>query len=80
MEHNPDMRFVVQLSWGSGDIDNQDFPKAAFDNVEKEKTPAQLKIYNERSVKAGKLRPTTSTRSMATAGRYLLSCRAFSLW
>ena len=34
LEHNPNMRFVVQLSWGGGDIDNQDFPKGAFDNVD----------------------------------------------
>ena len=27
LEHNPDMRFVVQISWGGWDIDNQDFPK-----------------------------------------------------
>lgn len=53
LEHNPNMRFVVQLSWGGGDIDNQDFPKGAFDNVDKEKTPEQLKIYNERNIKAG---------------------------
>lgn len=53
LEHNPEMRFVVQLSWGGGDIDNQDFPKGAFDNVDKEKTPEQLKIYNERNIKAG---------------------------
>jgi len=53
LEHNPDMRFVVQLSWGGGDIDNQDFPKGAFDNVDREKTPEQLKSYNERNIKAG---------------------------
>ena len=53
LEHNPNMRFVVQLSWGGGDIDNQDFPKGAFDNVDKEKTPEQLKSYNERNIRAG---------------------------
>lgn len=51
--HNPNMRFIVQLSWGGGDIDNQDFPKGAFDNVDKEKPPEQLKTYNERNIKAG---------------------------
>jgi hypothetical protein len=54
LEHNPDMRFIVQLSWGGGDIDNQDFPKGAFDTVDKEKTPEQLRLYNERNIKAGK--------------------------
>jgi hypothetical protein len=53
LEHNPNMRFVAQLSWGGGDIDNQDFPQGAFDNVDKEKTPDQLKRYNERNIKAG---------------------------
>jgi hypothetical protein len=53
LENNPNMRFIVQLSWGGGDIDNQDFPKGAFDNVDKEKTPDQLKIYNQRNIKAG---------------------------
>jgi len=53
LEHNPNMRFIVQLSWGGGDIDNQDFPKGAFDNVDKEKTPEQLRAYNERNIKAG---------------------------
>ena len=53
LEHNPNMRFVVQLSWGGGDIDNQDFPKGAFTKVNTEKTPEQLKKLNERNIKAG---------------------------
>lgn len=53
LEHNPRMRFIVQLSWGGGDIDNQDFPKGAFDSVDKEKTPDQLKRLYERNIKAG---------------------------
>ena len=53
LEHNPDMRFIVQLSWGGGDIDNQDFPKGAFDNVDKEKTPEQLMALFVRNIKAG---------------------------
>jgi len=53
LEHNPNIRFIVQLSWGGGDIDNQDFPTGAFDKVDKEKTPDQLKGLNERNIKAG---------------------------
>jgi len=53
LEHNPHMRFVVQLSWGGGDIDNQDFPKGAFAKVNVEKTPEQLKKLYERNIKAG---------------------------
>ncbi len=53
LEHNPNMRFIVQLSWGGGDIDNQDFPKGAFDNVNKEKTPEQLNSLYERNIQEG---------------------------
>lgn len=53
LEHNPGIRFVVQLSWGGGDIDNQDFPAGAFDKVDKEKTPKQLQTLFERNIKAG---------------------------
>lgn len=53
LEHNPNIRFIVQVSWGGGDIDNQDFPKGAFDNVDKEKTADQLKGLYERNIKAG---------------------------
>ena len=53
LKHNPDMRFIVQLSWGGGDTDNQDFPEGSWDNVDREKTPAQLKKMNARNIKAG---------------------------
>jgi DNA-binding NtrC family response regulator len=69
LEHNPNMRFIVQLSWGGGDIDNQDFPKGAFDNVDKEKTPEQLKSLYERNIKEGKPKRTKSTRNTARARR-----------
>lgn len=53
LKHNPDIRFIVQLSWGGGDTDNQDFPKGSWDNVDREKTPAQLKKMNASNLKAG---------------------------
>ena len=43
LEANPGMRFVVQISWGGWDIDNQDFPKGATKRVNWEKTPEELK-------------------------------------
>ena len=46
------MRFVVQISWGGWDIDNQDFPKGANNNVDRNKTPEQLKKLYERNIKA----------------------------
>jgi len=51
-EKNPDMKFVVQVSWGGWDIDNQDFPKGSTNKVDREKTPEQLKKLNERNIKA----------------------------
>jgi|SRR5579872_3871952 len=52
LENNPDMRFTVQVSWGGWDIDNQDFPKGATNNVDRNKTPEQLKKLYERNIKA----------------------------
>lgn len=52
LENNPAMRFVVQISWGGWDIDNQDFPKGAAAKVDREKTPERLKKLNERNIKA----------------------------
>lgn len=52
LEKNPHMRFVVQISWGGWDIDNQDFPKGANNKVDWNKTPEQLKKLYERNIKA----------------------------
>lgn len=52
LENNPNMRFLVQISWGGGDIDNQDFPRGAFARVDRNKTPEQLKKLFERNIKA----------------------------
>jgi hypothetical protein len=52
LEHNPAMRFLVQITWGGWDIDNQDFPKGAFGKVDREKTPEQLKALYARNIQA----------------------------
>jgi len=52
LENNPNMRFIVQISWGGWDIDNQDFPKGATNQVDRNKTPEQLKKLYERNIKA----------------------------
>ncbi len=52
LEHNPAMRFTVQISWGGWDIDNQDFPKGATFKVDRNKTPEQLKKLYARNIKA----------------------------
>lgn len=53
LEYNPNMRFIVQLSWGGGDTDNQDFPKGSWANVDRNKTPEQLKDLFQRNIQAG---------------------------
>ncbi len=53
LTHNPRMRFIVQLSWGGGDTDNQDFPKGSWDNVDRDKTPGQLRQLFVRNIRAG---------------------------
>lgn len=53
LKHNPEMRFLVQLSWGGGDIDNQDFPKGAWEVPDRNKTPEQLAQMNIRNIRAG---------------------------
>ncbi|RCS54974.1 DUF3237 domain-containing protein [Bremerella cremea] len=53
LQHNPDMRFLVQLSWGGGDIDNQEFPKGAWSVPDRNKTPEQLAKMNVPNIKAG---------------------------
>ena len=54
LEHNPNMKFTVQISWGGPDIDNQDFDFSALGRrPDREKTPEQLIRLNEKNVKAG---------------------------
>lgn len=53
LKSNPDVRFIIQLSWGGGDTDNQDFPKGSWDKTDREKTPAQLQKLYERNIRAG---------------------------
>lgn len=53
LKHNPEMRFLVQLSWGGGDIDNQDFPNGAWEVSDRDKTPEQLSLMNARNIRAG---------------------------
>ena len=55
LEHNPKMRFTVQISWGGPDVDNQDFNMMALMGArpDREKTPEQLKELNAKNEKAG---------------------------
>lgn len=53
LQHNPECRFLVQLSWGGGDTDNQDFSKDSWTNVDRNKTPEQLRKLYARNIRAG---------------------------
>jgi hypothetical protein len=55
LENNPRMRFIVQLSWGGGDTDNQDFPKGAWDKINREKSPEELQKLYQRNIQAGQI-------------------------
>ncbi len=70
LEYNSRMKFIVQLSWGGGDTDNQDFPTGAWENVDRNKTPQQLKQLYARNIAAGEAQAGDSTRNMAEAADF----------
>ena len=70
LEHNPNMRFVVQISWGGWDIDNQDFPNGMTNKVDRDKTPEQLKKLYERNIKAAEAQADDINKK---AGKKVLS-------
>ena len=52
LEHNPNMRFLVQISWGAFDQDMNKFGKGGFPgNVDRNKTPEQLMQLNADNIK-----------------------------
>lgn len=55
LEHNPKMRFTVQISWGGYEVDNQKFSvkDAVSAKPDREKTAEQLKALNLDNIKAG---------------------------
>jgi hypothetical protein len=52
LEHNPNMRFVVQVSWAAWDADMQTFPKGNTKKVDRDKTPEELKKLHAANIKA----------------------------
>jgi hypothetical protein len=54
LEHNPKMRFTVQISWGGYEVDNQRFSvmDAMSAKPDREKTPNQLMMLNLDNIKA----------------------------
>jgi len=55
LEHNPAMRFTVQISWSGWDTDNQHFPRGATNKVDRNKTPEQLNKLYEANIKAAEV-------------------------
>ena len=52
LENNANMRFVVQVSWGAWDADNQTFPKGGAQKVDRNKTLDELKKIHADNIKA----------------------------
>jgi hypothetical protein len=71
LEKNPDMRFIVQISWGGWDIDNQDFPKGAANRVDRNKTPEQLKKLYERNIQAAEAQADEINKKVGKRALYL---------
>jgi enterochelin esterase-like enzyme len=72
LEHNPNMRFTVQVSWGGWDIDNQDFPKGATFKVDRNKTPEQLKKLYARNIKAAEAQADEINKKVGKRVLYLV--------
>jgi hypothetical protein len=54
LEHNPNMRFTAQISWGCYDLDMNLFPgsmRSSKGNVDRNKTPEQLQKINADNIK-----------------------------
>lgn len=69
LEHNPKLRFLVQVSWGGADIDNQDFPKGISDKVDREKTPEALAKLFTRNVAAAEAQADALNKGYGKGGR-----------
>lgn len=67
LKHNPAMRFVVQLSWGGGDTDNQDFPEGSWDPVDREKSPVKLTKLYSRNINAGEAQADSINKKFRAA-------------
>jgi enterochelin esterase-like enzyme len=72
LEHNPAMRFTVQISWGGWDIDNQDFPKGATFKVDRNKTPEQLMTLYARNIKAAEAQADEINNKAGKRAQYLV--------
>jgi hypothetical protein len=72
LEHNPNMRFIVQVSWGAWDADNQTFPKGGTAKVERNKTPDELKKIHEANIKAAEAQADEINKKVGKKVVYLV--------
>ena len=72
LEHNPNMRFTVQISWGGWDADPQTFPKGAARRVDHNKTPEQLKNIHEANIKAAETQADEINKKVGKKVLYLV--------
>jgi hypothetical protein len=72
LEHNPDMRFVVQVSWAAWDADMQTFPKGNTPKVDRDKTPEELKKIHETNIKAAEAQADEINKNAGKKVLYLV--------
>ena len=72
LEHNPKMRFTVQISWSGWDIDNQHFPEGATFQVDRNKTPEQLKKIYGANIKAAEAQADAINKKVGKKVLYLV--------
>jgi hypothetical protein len=72
LEHNPNMRFTVQISWGAWDADMQTFPKGGARKVDRNKTPEELKKVHEANIKVAEAQADEINKKVGKKVLYLV--------
>jgi hypothetical protein len=72
LEHNPNMRFTVQISWAAWDADMQTFPKGSTAKVDRNKTPEELKKIHEANIKAAEAQADEINKKVGKKVLYLV--------
>jgi hypothetical protein len=72
LEHNPNMRFVVQVSWAAWDADMQTFPKGNTNKVDRNKTPEELKKIHTLNIEAAEAQADAINKKAGKKVLYLV--------
>jgi hypothetical protein len=72
LEHNPNMRFTVQISWAAWDADMQNFPKGGSQKVDRNKAPEELKKIHEANIKAAEAQADEINKKVGQKVLYLV--------